>query len=226
MHDLRSRWAGSRVGPSRARADLSPTRLGGARSGRDLGPDAGGHSGGAGQCGHRRVGPRECGHHQPTRNRGGVGPIGNAGHKRDRLAGHPDRRHRGSSRRYRWARSFSVTDRATSRHVFRRTEGHLDAGERRWAGRSGRSGGVALWNHRLLGHVEPHRGPGRWTSRHRCHERVSHPHDGPRHTRLGSGPGLGDEHPRLDAPRDRAIDRADRTWDGRGRRCTAVRHSR
>ena len=95
VHDLRPRRPGRRRRPEGARADLPAGRLGRAQRDGDLGQHPRGRrrprsaKADLSAAGHRRGR-----HHQPARDRAGLGPDHRrAGLQRDRLAGHPHRRH-------------------------------------------------------------------------------------------------------------------------------------
>ena len=100
LHPLRQGRRDRPRRPARARADQPEGRLGRARRDRDLAPHAPGHQRRDGRL--RRRGRRHRGdrHHQPARDRGGVGPgDGRADPQRDRVAGHAHRRARSRARR-------------------------------------------------------------------------------------------------------------------------------
>ncbi len=208
-HDLRPLGRGRGRRPGRARADL-PARPAGSsttpsRSGRTPARSSAARSRKANLEQQEHRGGR---HHQPARDRGGVGQEHRrAGVQRDRLAGHPhpeDRRQAG-----RWTRAWSGTRRSLRPppgDVLLRSEGHVDPRERRRSAREGRGRRPAVRQHRHVGPVEPHRRCGaRGRARHRRDQRQPHHAHGPGGPRLGRVHRLGHGHPDVDAARDQVL---------------------
>ncbi len=112
--------------------------------------------------------------------------TGQAHPQRDRLAGHPHRRHLQRARQGRRAGSPSPEGRPAPRHLLLRPQGQVDAGERRRGPGQGRGRRPALRQHRHLVHLEPHRRRRRRRPRDGRLQRQPHHADEPRDPRLGS----------------------------------------
>ncbi len=218
------------VDQTRTRADLPQGRVGRAQRHRDLGERPGHHRRGVGQ-GRPQVGPDRRGrHHQPAGDRAGLGPHHRrAGVQRDRLAGHPHRRHRPPARRTR-RRPGPVQGqgRAAAGHLLLRAQGPLDPGQRRRRQGEGRQGRPGVRQHGHLGAVEHDRRGRRRPAHHRPDQRLPDHADGPGHADLGRRHRRGDGHSAVDAPGDPLVLRGLRQGPGRRQpaRCADRRRPR
>ena len=190
--------------PEGTRADLPACGLGRARREGDLDQHPRGHGGRAGQgrpAGLRHRGGR---HHQPARDGARLGQEHRrAGLQRDRLAGHPHRRHRQAARRpRRRRRALQGQGRAAAGHLLLRAEGRLDPRQRRGRPGEGRGGRPGVRQHGHLADLEHDRRPRRRPAHHRPDQRLAHHAHGPRHAVLGRGHRRGDGHPAVDAAGD------------------------
>ena len=151
--------------------------------------------------------PGRARHHQPARDRGGVGPQHRpAVLQRDRLAGHPHRPDRLRAGPGRPRRRHPAQGRPAAGHLLLRRQDPVDPGERRRGPRGGRARRRDLRQHRQLAAVEPDRRRRRRQPRHRRDQRQPHHADEP------GDPGLGRRAAR-------------RSSTSRGRCCPEIRPS-
>ena len=152
--------------------------------------------------------------HQPARDGAGLGQEHRrAGLQRDRLAGHPHRRHRQAARRpRRRRRAVQGQGRPAAGHLLLRAEGRLDPRQRRGRPGEGRGRRPGVRQHGHLADLEHDRRPRGRPAHHRPDQRLAHHADGPRHAVLGRGHRRGDGDPAVDAAGDPVV----------ARRCTAT----
>ena len=184
MFSLRSRGPNRRFRVPRARAGLSRPGMGRARRGRDprkrrARPRRGARSVAAGgNPGARRDEPARDGR------RVGLGD-GRARRKRDRLAGHPDRRRLPRADRDGDRRGGARADGPSHPDVFLGDEDSLDSRACSGGGPPRRRGAAADRHDGRLGHLEPDRRSGGRSARHRSDERVAHAPLRARHAAVG-----------------------------------------
>ena len=105
--------------------------------------------------------------------------------QRDRLAGHPHRRHLQRARQGRRPGSPSPEGRPAAGDLLLRPQGQVDPRQRRGRPRQGRGRRPALRQHRHLVHLEPHRRRRRRRPRHGRLQRQPHHADEPRRPSTG-----------------------------------------
>ena len=165
-----------------------------------------------------RQGHRRGRHHQPARDRAGLGQDHRrAGLQRDRLAGHPHRRRSStSSASSAAAGPVQGQGRPAAGHLLLRAQGQLDPRQRRGAREKAEAGDLVfgnmdtwvLWN--MTGGVD---GGLHVTD---ADQRLPHHADGPGHADLGRRHRRGHGHPAVDAAGDPVLLRGLRQGPGAG----------